>query len=438
MIAAITMCCTTISYAALLNISPESVEAEAWTVIDSRTEQVIAEHNPDVQRAPASLTKMMVAYIALKEIQAGRLDKHQILTATSVVKNVMWDESQMHLKEGEKISIDQLLAGLIVMSANDAALTLAEKIAGDVPSFIRRMNQEAKTLGMQHTNFQNPAGITMPEHYSTAADMAKLALALVNQTPDYLTYSQQKCFVYNQRFHRATNLLLELDPSVDGLKTGFTNAAGYNLAATANRLTKDPQLAQRRLVVIILGAKNAQKRAEIAQKLMNISYNYSRNEIVLQPNHLLAELPVHASTQKSYQLRTKQPTIITTSLYASDVPIDIEQFDQASQRLVLKLANGIQQILEPNTAFKTHVNIVLAQPVLTAPLAQNLLLATLHIYQNDQLLKSQNIEEQVEIIKASWFEKLILWFQQIFPFFSSEEIKVKDYLSAKTKTKHSC
>lgn len=116
-----------ISYAALLNILPESVEAEAWTILDSQSGQVIAEHNADVQRAPASLTKMMVAYIALKEIQAGKLDKSEVLTATPIVKTVMWDESQMYLKEGEQISIDQLLAGLIIMSANDAAVTLAEK-----------------------------------------------------------------------------------------------------------------------------------------------------------------------------------------------------------------------------------------------------------------------------------------------------------------------
>ncbi|EPA9152869.1 D-alanyl-D-alanine carboxypeptidase PBP6B, partial [Acinetobacter baumannii] len=119
--------CTTLTNAALLNIAPESVEAAAWTIVDTQSGQIIAEHNSHVQRAPASLTKMMVAYIALKEIKAGKLKLNEVITATPVVSVVQWDESQMYLKAGEQISVDQLLAGLIVMSANDAAVTLAEK-----------------------------------------------------------------------------------------------------------------------------------------------------------------------------------------------------------------------------------------------------------------------------------------------------------------------
>ena len=129
--------CTTLANAQLLNIAPESVEAQAWSIIDAQSGQTIAEYNSNAQRAPASLTKMMVAYIALKEIKAGKLRKDEILTATPVVKMVQWDESQMYLKEGEQISVDQLLAGLIVMSANDAAVTLAERISGNVPAFLK-------------------------------------------------------------------------------------------------------------------------------------------------------------------------------------------------------------------------------------------------------------------------------------------------------------
>ena len=139
LIASLSLLCSTIVNAALLNLVPESVEAPAWTILDTQSGQVIAEHNSHEQRAPASMTKMMVAYIALKEIEAGRLKKDEIITATPVVKMVQWDESQMYLKEGEQISVDQLLAGLIVMSANDAAVTLAERISGTVPSFIHRI-----------------------------------------------------------------------------------------------------------------------------------------------------------------------------------------------------------------------------------------------------------------------------------------------------------
>src|SRR5690606_21892797 len=157
--------------------------------------------------------------------------------------------------------------------------------------FVERMNKEAQALGMTHTHFQNPAGITMPEHYSTAADLAKLSQALVNETPEYLNYSKQPSFSYNQRFHRATNLLLKMDPTVDGLKTGFTRAAGYNLAATANRLSMDPHMPNRRLIVVVMGTKSAVKRAEVAHKLMNLAYTYTRNEVALPSKQLLAELP---------------------------------------------------------------------------------------------------------------------------------------------------
>lgn len=403
-----------ISHAALLNINPESVEAEAWTILDSQTGQTIASHNEDLQRAPASLTKMMVAYITLKEIQAGKLDKNEVITATSVVNMVMWDESQMYLKEGNQISVDQLLAGLIVMSANDAAVTLAEKISGSVPKFVERMNQEAKALGMQHTNFQNPAGITMPEHYSTAADLAKLSQALVNETPNYLFYSKQQSFSYNQRFHRATNLLLKIDPTVDGLKTGFTRAAGYNLAATAIRPSMDMSLSNRRLIVVVMGSKSAVKRAEVAHKLMNLAYTYTRNEVALKDKQVLAELPVVQSTLKMFKVATKKPELITTSLYDQSYSIDLNQFDQSTQRVMLDTGNGTLQSIEPLRETQTHLNIEVNETQLTAPLAKVMQLATVNVYQNNQLIRTILIEDQVDIEEANFFEKFLQWLFGLF------------------------
>lgn len=410
-----------ISHAALLNINPESVEAEAWTILDSQTGQTIASHNEDLQRAPASLTKMMVAYITLKEIQAGKLDKNEVITATSVVNMVMWDESQMYLKEGDQISVDQLLAGLIVMSANDAAVTLAEKISGSVPKFVERMNQEAKALGMQQTNFQNPAGITMPEHYSTAADLAKLSQALVNETPNYLFYSKQQSFSYNQRFHRATNLLLKIDPTVDGLKTGFTRAAGYNLAATAIRPSMDMSLSNRRLIVVVMGSKSAVKRAEVAHKLMNLAYTYTRNEVALKDKQVLAELPVVQSTLKMFKVATKKPELITTSLYDQSYSIDLNQFDQSTQRVMLDTGNGTLQSIEPLRETQTHLNIEVNETQLTAPLAKVMQLATVNVYQNNQLIRTILIEDQVDIEEANFFEKFLQW---LFGLFSSTNADV--------------
>ena len=427
LIASLGLLCSTIVNATLLNLVPESVEAQAWTVIDTQSGQVIAEHNSHVQRAPASLTKMMVAYITLKELQAGHLRKDEVLTATPVVNMVMWDESQMYLKQGEQISVDQLLAGLVVMSANDAAVTLAERIAGDVPKFIARMNKEAQALGMKDTHFQNPAGISMPEHYSTAADLALLGQALVTQTPDYLNYSKQQSFSYNNRFHHATNRLLKLDPTVDGLKTGFTKAAGYNLALTANRPTMNPDTPERRLVVIVLGAASAAKRAEVAYNLMNMGYTYTRNEVAIKDKQLIAELPVIKSTLKMFKLETSKPQIITTSLYDQPFAIDLKTYDTTNQRIMLNTGNGTIQTIEPLQETKTHLNVEINEKLLTAPLAKVMQLATVQVYQNNQLIRTITIEDDVQIEEANFFQKIAIWFKQLFSLFSSNEVELKIY-----------
>ena len=419
--------CSTWASAALLNIEPLSVESEAWTILDPQSGQVIAEHNSHVKRAPASLTKMMVAYIALKEINAGKLNQNEILTATDVVNTVQWDESQMYLKPTEQISIDELLAGLIVMSANDAAVTLAERISGSVPNFIIRMNQEAKALGMKDTHFSNPAGITMDDHFSTAHDLALLGQAVTTKTPHYLYYSKQQSFSYNLHFHRATNILLKQDPSVDGLKTGFTKAAGYNLALTANRPAMQFDLPTRRLIVVVLGAKNAAKRAEVAHKLMNLTYNYSRNEVAIKDKQIIAELPVIQSTLKMFKVEAKQPRYMTTSLYASDMPIDLNQFDNQAQRLIQTDVFGHSSVVEPLQNTKTHMNIELSTQSLTAPLAQIMQLARVQVYQNNQLIQTFLIEDDVKIEQASVLERFFDWFKHLFNFGEEHSSSAKIY-----------
>lgn len=415
--------CSTITHAALLNIKPETVEAEAWTILDPQSGQVIAEHNSHLQRAPASLTKMMVAYITLKEIQAGHLRKDEVLTATPVVKLVQWDESQMYLKEGDQITIDHLLAGLVVMSANDAAVTLAERISGSVPKFVERMNKEAKALGMNDSHFENPPGVTMPEHYSSAADLARLGAALVKEVPDYLTYSKQQSFSYNGRFHRATNILLKQDPSVDGLKTGFTRAAGYNLALTASRPTGRYNDPDRRLIVVVLGTKSGLKRAEVAHKLMNLAYVYTRNEVAVKDKTLLAEVPVIKSTLKMFKVETKAPQIISTALVDPAVQLDLANFDPLRQRIAQDLGNGQIQVLEPLQQTNTNLEVKMNEKLLTAPLSQVMKLATIEVYQNNQLINSFDIEDDVQIEEAGIFQRFFHWLSSLFGGSVNSEIK---------------
>ncbi|NHC04830.1 D-alanyl-D-alanine carboxypeptidase [Acinetobacter sp. 187] len=418
---------STVVNAALLNIDPASVEAEAWTVLDAQSGQTIAEYNSHVQRAPASMTKMMVAYIAFKEIQAGRLKKEELLTATPVVNVVQWDESQMYLKPGEQITIDQLLAGLIVMSANDAAVSLAERISGSVPAFVARMNKEAKALGMNDTHFANPPGVTMDDHYSSAHDMALLGQAVTAQTPEYMQYSVLPNFSYKQHFHRATNLVLKVDPSVDGLKTGFTKAAGYNLTLTAHRPSGLAEMPERRIIVVVMGSKSAIKRAEIAHKLLNLAYTYTRDEVAIKDKQLIAELPVVQSTLKMFKVEAKQPQFMTTALYTPDALIQLNDFDETQQRLVQVDETGLLTPVEPLAQTQTHMDVQLKAQSLTAPLAKMVELAQVHVYQNNKLIQTFMIEDEVKLEESSWFERLITWFKNLLPFASDAQSQAKTY-----------
>ena len=410
----LSLLCSTLTQAALLNIVPQSVEAEAWTILDPQSGQVIAEHNSHVQRAPASMTKMMVAYIAFKEIEAGRLSKDEIITATPVVNMVQWDESQMYLKPTETISVDQLLAGLIVMSANDAAVTLAERISGSVPAFVQRMNKEAQALGMKDTHFSNPAGITMDDHFSSAYDMALLGQAVTKQTPEYLHYSVMPSFSYNQRFHRATNLALKTDPSVDGLKTGFTRAAGYNLTLTAHRPMGDLNAPDRRLIVVVMGAKSAVKRAEVAQTLLNLAYTYTRNEVVVKEKQTIADIPVIKSTLKMFKVTANAPKYATTSLYDQNYAIDLATYDKVNQRIMLNTGNGTLQQIDPLTQTNTRYDVQVKPNEIIAPIAKVMQLATIQVYQNNVLINTLHLDQDVQVEEANILQRIIMWFSSLF------------------------
>lgn len=489
----------TLSHANLLNINPASVEAESWIILDAQTGQTLASSQAHLQRAPASLTKMMTAYIVLKEIKAGRLDRNEILTAGPIVKTIQWDESQMYLKEGEQVSIDQLLAALIVMSANDAAVSLAERVSGSVPHFVARMNQEAKALGMADTHFSNPAGITMPDHYASAYDVARLGQALSVETPQYLNYSKQLSFTYKQHVHHATNLVLKRDVSVDGLKTGFTKAAGYNLALTALRpdiaprprpmpaallpasapvsstpastaassavastakstnshttassavsstqlavtaassvvsstasspvssevnaattaTSTDTLAAQRRIIVVVMGAKSAVKRAEIAENLLNLAYTYTRNQVAIEGKQFIAEVPVQKSTQKYFRVEAKNPQYVTTALLPAVQHIQLDQYDPYAHRLMRIDGNGVHTPIEPLQLTPPQLKVELKTESLTAPVDGVMQLAKVNVYQQEQLLQSFDIEDDIHIVEARWYERLWMWLVEKLPF----------------------
>lgn len=400
------------TYAAyVLDIDANSVEAAAWVIYDPQSKQVIAAHNETVQRAPASLTKMMVGYLALQAIQEGKLQRDQVVTVPEIVRTVKWDESRLKLQPNDKITVEELIAGLIIMSANDAALTLAELISGDVAQFLQLMNNTAVQLGMQQSHFTNPSGITMQAHYASALDLALLSQAIVKETPEYLYYSKQPEFNFQDIHHEATNILLKIDPSVDGLKTGYTAAAGYNLALSANRLDQYTN-EYRRLIVVVMGTNSIQKRAEIAHKLLNIGYSYTQTAPLFNREQKLADIPVINGKKLSYQVNlAAQHSYNTLSLLASQQQLNLQQFDNIQQRFVLEKTKTevLTPLLKP-----AHIDIQvkLITPQLTAPLYQQQLpLAHIELTQFNQLVHAISVEQDVELEQVDWWQHLLLQFK---------------------------
>ena len=416
------------AHAQVLDILPESVDAKAWIILDPQSKQVIAEHAADQRRSPASLTKMMVGYLTLKALDDKKIALHQVVTVPDIVRTVAADESRLKLKPNDQITVEELLASLLIMSANDSALTLATLIAGDVPNFLKLMNSTAQELGMSNTHFSNPAGLTMADHYMSARDVALLAQAIVTNTPLYLRYSAQPTFSYHAIEHHATNLLLNKYAGVvDGFKTGYTQDAGYNLALTAHKVDQNTQQ-YRRLVVIVMGSSSRQKRADEAEKLMNIAYNYTQTKPLITQSYKIASLPIINGEYSSYSvmLHPTQSTY-TLSLLPQPMRLDSKQFDAARQRFVLD--RQTQQYLEPLTApkqLKYQTTLLVDQ--LTAPMQQTAFpLAELKISQFDQEIHKMQVTHHIELSEAGVWQKICDWFQGLINNFNGTQPKSAVY-----------
>jgi serine-type D-Ala-D-Ala carboxypeptidase (penicillin-binding protein 5/6) len=237
-----------------------SVAAAAWLLVDVTSAQALGGANVDERREPASLTKLMTAYLVFGALRAKAIMPSQMVN----VSERAWraEGSRMFIEPRRAVSVDELLRGMIVQSGNDASIALAELVGGTEETFVERMNTEAARLGMTNTHFTNPTGLANPQHYSTAADMARLAAALIRDYPEYYPLYSQKEFRYNNITQPNRNRLLWTDPYVDGVKTGHTEAAGWCLIASALR-------GDRRVLAVVLGANSDAARAAEAQKLLN-------------------------------------------------------------------------------------------------------------------------------------------------------------------------
>ena len=250
---------------------PPEIAAHTYLLLDVTAGQTLAAKNVDEQVEPASLTKLMTAYLAFDALRAKKITLEQRLP----VSEMAWKMpgSRMFIDPKMQVPVEDLLKGMIVQSGNDATVALAEGIGGTIENFVRLMNEQAKALGMHQTSYKNPEGLTAPGHVTTARDLALLATSLMRDFPQYTHYYALKEYRYQgtpAANSRNRNTLLFRDPTVDGLKTGYTNAAGYCLVSTAKR--DIPNVGDRRLISILLGAASDNARANESQKLLNWGY----------------------------------------------------------------------------------------------------------------------------------------------------------------------
>jgi D-alanyl-D-alanine carboxypeptidase (penicillin-binding protein 5/6) len=252
-----------VQVASLSNVPQPTVAARAWITMDANSGQILGSSNPDMKIEPASLTKLMTGYVVFDALDEKRLTLEQQVTISQ--KAWRTGGSRMFIEPRKPVTVDELIQGVIVQSGNDASVALAEAVAGSEDAFASLMNQEAARLGMTSTHFMNADGLPNPQHVMSVRDLATLAMHITTDHPTYYHYYKQKEFTYNKIKQPNRNRLLWADPTVDGLKTGHTEAAGYCLVATALR-------GDRRVVTVLVGADSDSTRTEESLKLLNWSF----------------------------------------------------------------------------------------------------------------------------------------------------------------------
>ena len=280
----------TAAAAAPVPIAVPAISAAAYLVVEATSGQVLAESNTKQRRDPASLTKLMTAYLVFDALHQKQLTLGQRLR----VPERAWkaEGSRMFIEPGAPVTTEDLLRGLIIQSGNDAAIALAIAVAGNESEFVSRMNREAKKLGMEDTQFLNATGLTQQGHYTTAHDLAILSLALMRNFPQYTKFYAEKSYTHNRIVQENRNRLLFSDPTVDGLKTGHTDAAGWCLIATVNR-------PPRRLLTVLLGAPSEAIRINDSRKLIDWAFTAFEGRRLYEGGKAIQQLTVWKSTVDS-------------------------------------------------------------------------------------------------------------------------------------------
>ena len=343
---------------------PPQLGASAYILMDALTGKVIAELNADQVLPPASLTKMMTAYMLAYELAAGNVS----LDDQVHISEKAWrtEGSRMFIQEGKFVSLEDLMRGVIIQSGNDASVAVAEHLAGSEDAFADLMNQHATRLGMTHTVFHNSTGLPAEGHLTTARDLAILAQAIIRDYPEHYRVYSEKEFTFNKIRQPNRNKLLWSDSTVDGLKTGYTEAAGYCMVASAKR---DGQ----RLISVILGASSPEVRARESQKLITYGMRFYETHLLYDAQEILANVRVWGGEQDYVELMLESELAVT-------------------------IARGQAKYIKATMDINTGI---------TAPLSAGDVLGKLIITLDTDVILEQDLVAAEDVLKGGFFKGLV-------------------------------
>ena len=324
--------------------APPVIGAKSYLVIDAQTGHELASLNPDTALAPASLTKLMTTYVVFNALKQGQIRLEDEVTVSE--KAWRTEGSRMFIEVGSRVSIENLLLGMIVQSGNDASVALAEHIAGTESVFAELMNQNATKLGMHSSHFRNATGLPAEGHITTARDLTTLARAIISEFPDYYAWHSVKEFTYNGIKQSNRNSLLWRDDSVDGLKTGHTDDAGYCLVASAKR-------DDMRIISAVMGTSSTRARTDGSQALINYGFRFYETRLLFKAGQEITTARIWKSANENTRLGVLQDLFITVrrGTYEKlestlDVPAIIEAPVATGQQVAeLKIRFGEEELL---------------------------------------------------------------------------------------------
>ncbi|KZS23069.1 D-alanyl-D-alanine carboxypeptidase [Wohlfahrtiimonas chitiniclastica] len=293
---------STASFAQQLPPIHVNVPVKAWVIMDYDTGEILADYNGKERLEPASVTKVMTSYLIAEALDKGVIAPDAKVSISPYAQSQ--EGSRMFAEAGTQITVHDLVLGLVIQSGNDSSIALAEYLRGSEPNFAVEMNKKAKELGMNDTNFMNASGLPHPNHYSSAYDLAVLSRHLIQDFPDHYEIYSHKSFTWNGITQKNRNTLLWTDPSVDGIKTGHTRSAGYNLASSAIRNGF-------RVIVVVLGTNSEKERAQLSTELLNYAFMNFEHKKLYDADQVILQSPIHEGESNSVNLVSDKNIYIT-------------------------------------------------------------------------------------------------------------------------------